>query len=236
LAREFMRTDWDIKAMQRLIMNSMTYRMSSRPNTVALEKDPANFQLWRFPMRRLSAEELRDSIIQLSGLLNPAVGGPSFFPVLDEAVLATSSTKAGKWGNSPEEERNRRSLYITIKRSLKPPELVDFDFGDTDAPCAMRFVTTVPTQALGMLNGRFYNEQATAFAERVEAEAPGGGSEAFVRRALELALTREITPEDIANGMNVIERLQKEHGLDDRIARERFCLVVINLNEFLYLD
>ncbi|MFT4642163.1 MAG: hypothetical protein ACI8T1_005509, partial [Verrucomicrobiales bacterium] len=160
LACEFMEKGWSLKAMHRLIMSSKAYQMSSRGNEMALTKDPQNTYFWRFDMRRLSAEEIRDGMLAITGKLNTKLGGPSFYPTLPQEVLDTSSTGAGKWGKSSPEEEARRSVYITIKRSLKPPELTDFDFADTDAPCAARFVTTVPIQALAMLNSKVVNDHA----------------------------------------------------------------------------
>jgi hypothetical protein len=235
LARTFTDNGWKIKEMQRVLMNSLTYQMASTSDPVALQKDPANQLFWRFPMRRLTAEELRDSMIAVTGKLNTKLGGKSFFPVLDEEVLATSSTKAGKWASSPADELERRSIYIHIKRSLKPPELETFDFADTDGPCAARFVTTVPTQALAMLNSRNVNDQAKKLADRLRAEVKDG-VEAQVRRALELTLTRDIDPAEVARGLELIAELQNKHSLSPDDAFERFCLVALNLNEFVYLD
>ncbi len=235
LATEFVRRGWSVKEMQRLIMSSRTYRMSSAAQPEALAADPANNLFWRFNMRRLSAEEIRDSILAVTGELNLKSGGPSMYPKLDEAVLATSSTKAGKWGNSPPEEQNRRSIYITIKRSLKPPELTAFDFADTDAPCPVRFTTTVPTQALDMLNSRFVNDRAEVLAGRLKAEHPGDLA-AQVRAGLELVTCKEPDAESLAIAKELTDKLQGEHGLDPDTALERFCLVALNLNEFLFLD
>ncbi|MDA0813953.1 MAG: DUF1553 domain-containing protein, partial [Verrucomicrobia bacterium] len=236
LARMFTDNGWKIKEMQRVLMNSLTYQMASTSDDpVALQKDPANQFFWRFPMRRLTAEELRDSMIAVTGKLHTKLGGKSFFPVLDEEVLETSSTKAGKWASSPADELERRSIYIHIKRSLKPPELETFDFADTDSPCAARFVTTVPTQALAMLNSRNVNDQAKKLADRLRAEVKNG-VEDQVRRALELALTRNIDAAEVARGLELIAELQNKHSLSPDAAFERFCLVALNLNEFVYLD
>lgn len=236
LATEFTRGGWSVKAMHRLLMTSLSYQMASTGNAAALEKDPANQLFWRFPMRRLTAEEIRDSMISVTGRLNPRMGGSSFFPLLDEEVLATSSTKAGKWGQSSPDDLERRSIYIHIKRSLKPPELEGFDFADTDAPCAARFVTTVPTQALAMLNSRMVNDQAAKLADRLRREVAGGDVAAQVRRGLELALTRDIAPGEVSRGMELIATLRDTHGLTADQALDRFCLVALNLNEFVYLD
>ncbi|MFT5104618.1 MAG: hypothetical protein ACI9UA_000233 [Pseudoalteromonas tetraodonis] len=235
LASEFVAKGWSIKDMHRLIMSSEAYQMSSAGNTQALAQDPTNGLFWRFNMRRLSAEEIRDSILNLSGNLNLQLGGPSMYPTLDEAVLATSSTKGGKWGKSSPEEQSRRSIYITVKRSLKPPEIESFDFADTDAPCPVRFTTTVPTQALNMLNSRFLNEQAATMAENLR-ERAGGDVAKQVRLGLQTALSRQAQQDEIDHCLTLIEKLKTEHGLDQDKALERLCLLVLNLNEFIYLD
>ena len=235
LATAFMEGEWKIKAMQKLIMTSQVYQMASSPNEAALTKNPDNSLLWRFPMRRLTAEEIRDAMIHVTGKMNTRLGGESFYPVLDDAVLATSSTKAGKWGNSSEDDLERRSVYIHIKRSLKPPELESFDFADTDAPCAMRFVTTVPTQALNMLNSRFVNNQAAKLADRLRSIAPDDVT-SQVTLGLQLALSREANEQEVTLYEQLINDLQENHQLDAEQALDRFCLVALNLNEFIYLD
>ena len=236
LASEFVRRGWSIKELHRLIMTSRTYQMSSAPNHDNLNKDPVNDNFWRFDMRRLSAEEMRDSILSVIGRINLSKGGPSFYPILPDAVLATSSTKGGKWGNSSEDDLFRRSIYIKIKRSLQPPELFDFDFADTDAPCPVRFTTTVPTQALNSLNSQFINDRASDFAGRIVREVgPGTGRKQIVF-AMEQALGR--TPEkwEIEECLKLFNNLRKTGDIDDQNALERFCLLVLNLNEFIYLD
>ena len=120
-------------------------------------------------MRRLRAEEVRDSILAASGNLNvKKMYGPSIYPSIPKEVLAGQSQPGVGWGKSSPEEAARRSIYIHIKRSLAVPILTAFDVPDTDSGCAVRFTTTQPTQALGMLNGEFLNEQATLFAESVK--------------------------------------------------------------------
>ena len=139
------------------------------------------------------------------------------------------------WGASPEDQRNRRSIYITIKRSLKPPTLQDFDFADTDAPCAVRFVTTTPTQALNLLNGPMTNEKALALARRLSDESEGSDA-ALIRRGMELVTNRPATEWDVQRGLQLLESMRKEHDLSSEEARERFCLLLLNLNEFVYID
>src|SRR5262249_40397818 len=144
---------------------------------------------WRFDMRRLSAEELRDAMLAVSGQLNLTAFGPGVFPELSREVLASQSMPGNGWGRSTLEEQNRRSIYIHVKRSLIVPILAEFDFCDTDTSCATRFSTTQPTQALNMLNGDFARQQAARFAARLRAECPADVP-AQIRRGYRLALGR----------------------------------------------
>jgi hypothetical protein len=235
LADDFMANGWKMKRMHKLLMMSEAYQMSSRGQESALASDPQNNHFWRYNMRRLTAEEIRDSILATSGQLNLKPGGPSFYPKLQEAVLATSSTGAGKWGKSTEEEQKRRSVYIVVRRSMVPPMLQEFDFADTDASCAVRFSTTVPLQALTLLNSEFLNNQAAVFADRVRSEA-GNKPEDQVRRALELVYSRPASDKEVAENSKFLADFQAEEKIDASTAFERFCLVALNLNEFVYID
>lgn len=234
LAMEFVRRGWRLKEMHRLIMLSSTYRMSSQGNSEALAKDPENNLFWRFDMRRLSAEEIRDAILATNGRLNLKMHGHGIYPEISAEVLAGQSQPGKGWGKSSPEEQARRSVYIHVKRSLITPMLASFDFPDTDSSCEARFSTTQPTQALGMLNGEFIHQQAQQFAIRLQREC-GDDSRAQVKRAINLALSRPAEEQDIERGMNLIDSL-KQRGLTAEKALETFCLYVLNLNEFVYVD
>jgi mono/diheme cytochrome c family protein len=227
--------DWQLKPLHRLIMASNTYRMSSAGDANALAADPTNDLLWRFDMRRLSAEEIRDATLVTSGQFNPAIYGAGFYPTLSQEVLATQSRPGDGWGQSTPEEQARRSIYIYVKRSLLTPLLTAFDFPDVDASCEARFVTTQPGQALALLHGEFVNEQAGKLAERVKAEV-GAEPRAQVAEAIRLALLRPATEEEIADGIELLDRLTREHGQSPDEALRYWCLTVLNLNEFVYLD
>ncbi len=234
LANELVTGGWKLKRMHKLIMMSNTYQMSSKGREVALAKDPNNDLMWRYDMRRLSAEEIRDSILNLTGQLNLKMGGPSVYTEVPKDVLATASRPDAAWGRSSEEERNRRSVYIYVKRSLREPFLNAFDWADTDNTCDVRFVTTVPTQTLTLLNSKFLNDSAASFAKRLARGADE--AKAQVRQALHLATNRMPTVEEIDDGLRLIHDLKVKAKLDDNQALQRFCLLVLNLNEFLYLD
>ena len=237
LAAELVRRGWSLKAMHRLILSSKTYAMSSAPDSARHAVDPQNQLFWRFNMRRLSAEELRDSLLALSGKLNLSVGGPWVFPPLPAEVLATASRPDQAWPVSKNEaDFYRRSLYVHVKRSLRHHFLAEFDQAETDSPCAARFTTTVPTQALSMLNSKFVNDQAVLFARRLRSGDRLKDVREQIREGLSLVTQREPSDSEVADGVRFFGKMKREFGLDDRQAMERFALLALNLNEFIYLD
>lgn len=235
LAAELVAGDWRIKRMHKLIMMSSAYRMSSRAGEQGLAKDPANDLFWRFDMRRLTGEEVRDSILAVSGELNDKQFGPSVYPKIPKAVLAGQSRPGDGWGGSSREEASRRSIYVHVKRSLVLPILANFDLADTDASCAIRYSTTVPTQSLHMLNGDFINEQAAYFAERLRQEHPDDLA-AKVRRAVRLTAGREPSEQEVAADVQFIQQLAADTAVTEDRALFGYCLMMLNTNEFLYLD
>ncbi|MCI0700780.1 MAG: PSD1 and planctomycete cytochrome C domain-containing protein [Planctomycetia bacterium] len=226
---------WKLKRLHKLIMMSSVYQLSSQADEANLKADPSNALLWRFNMRRLSGEEVRDSILHVSGSLNLKQFGPSTYPKIPKEVLAGQSVPGQGWPTSPPEEANRRSVYAHVKRSLRVPILVGFDQPDPDSSCPVRYVTTVPTQSLGLLNGEFANEQAAAFAKRLQKEVPNNLS-AQVTRAIRLTTGRVPTAEEVKQDVAFIERLKDKHKLDDAKALTQYCLLCLNANEFVYLD
>jgi mono/diheme cytochrome c family protein len=239
LAAELVAGGWRLKPLHKTILMSRAFRASSEAVPEALARDPLNDACWRFDMRRLAAEEIRDSIHVASGTFNPKMFGPSVYPAMPQAVLATQSQPGKGWGSSSPEEQARRSIYIHVKRSLLTPLLADYDLADPDASCPVRFTTTQPTQALGMMNGEFLHAQARAFAERVRREAGGTNADqttAMVRRALEVALVRAASDAEVAGGVALVDDLETKDGVGPGRAFELYCLMLLNLNEFAYLD
>jgi len=235
LANELVAGGWKLKRIHKLIMMSNTYRMSSSASEIALTRDPNNDLMWRHDMRRLSAEEIRDSILNVTGQLNLKMGGPSIYTEVPRDVLATASRPGAAWGKSSEEDRNRRSVYIFVKRSLNEPFLSAFDWADTDNTCDVRFVTTVPTQTLTLLNSKFLNDSAESLANRLVKATPGD-ARAQVTAALQLTTNRKPTAREVDDGLELIQSLKAKTELDGNLAMQRFCLLALNLNEFLYLD
>lgn len=236
LAAEFVDNGQSVKSLIRQMVLSETWKMSSAPNDAALAADPLNDNLWRFDMRRLRAEEIRDSILAANGSLNlDSMYGPSIYPIIPEAVLAGQSRPGSGWGNSSEDDRRRRSIYIHIKRSLTVPLLAAFDVADTDFTCPVRFSTTQPTQALGMLNSDFLNQQARIFAQEL-AEHADWSQQDKVAVVLQRVLQRPPTPQEVERGHMLVNSLQAEFEQDAATAMKNFCLLALNLNEFIYLD
>lgn len=234
LALRFIDGGWKLKAMHRLIMTSQAYQMSSVVRDEGTASDPDNDLFWRFDPRRLSAEEVRDSILAANGSLNRQVYGPSFYPTLSQEVLAGQSRPGSGWGDSSEADQNRRSVYIHVKRSLLTPLLTVFDFPDPDLTCEERFATLQPGQALSLLNSDFVHEQAARLASSIDADTID--DEAVVRRSISAALSRRASPEEIESGIKLIRTLQEKHQVDRRRAVELYCLTVMNWNEFLFVD
>ncbi|TWT29887.1 PSD1 and planctomycete cytochrome C domain-containing protein [Blastopirellula retiformator] len=235
LALEFVDSGWSMKKMHKLIMMSHTYQMSSAGTAEGLAKDPANDLMWRHDMRRLSAEEIYDSLLVANGTFNDKMYGPSYYPKVSDEVKAGQSQPGSGWHDSSEEERDRRAIYIFVKRSLIPPMLANYDFPETDALCPERFATTQPAQALGMLNGAFLNEQAKEFGDVLRKVAPGDVRQQ-VALSIEKGLGRAATEADIQSGEQLIAKLKEKHSLSDDRALDLYCLMVLNLNEFIFID
>lgn len=167
LAAEFVDSGWDIKRLQRLIINSATYRQSSRDDGRYRDRDPANRFLSRAPRFRLSAEEIRDASLFVSGLLDPSVGGPSVMPTQPEGYL---SSIGKRWNESSGPARHRRGLYTFWRRTMLYPTFQIFDAPSREFCSVDRPRTNTPLQALVTLNDPAFVEAGRAFGERVYLE------------------------------------------------------------------
>jgi hypothetical protein len=239
LATEFVREGWSIKKIHRLILTSSTYQMSSSFYRAAnAEKDPQDIYLWRFPMRRLEGEVIRDIVLSTSGQLNLEAGGPPFFPAIPKAAREEAA-RVGKWILTKEEPATwKRSVYSYWKRARKAPMFEVFDEPDTMQTCERRSVTTVPTQALTLLNDEFVLLQSRYFAERVR-RAAGAEPVEEVRQAYRIALSREPSAKEMAESRRFLEQQRAHHaGKPDPVlaALTDLCNVMANLNEFVYVQ
>jgi hypothetical protein len=246
LATEFVRSGWSLKQLHRLIVTSKTYQASSEWNSQAASVDPENTLLWRWKPRRLEAEAIRDATLAVSGDLNLQAGGPSIYPQVPQTVLASQSRPGDGWGKSDEKQAARRSVYIFVKRSLALPELEVLDTPDTTSSCEQRPISTTGPQALTFLNGEFANQQARHFAQRLANHA-GPSAKEQIEKAFELALSRPPDKRELkaATDFLDVQRRQIEADSKDKgsassdsgkRALEAFCLVLLNANEFFFLN
>jgi Protein of unknown function (DUF1553)/Protein of unknown function (DUF1549) len=223
MAVELMANHWSLKQITRLMMMSSAYQMESAFDDAADAKaDPENLYLWRFRPQRLDAEIVRDSMLTAGGNINLAIGGEPIFPYLPKDILA--GQYRGKWANTPEGPAAwRRGVYVYRRRSLPYPMFDTFDHPDMNVTAGARHVSTVPTQALTLLNNPFVLSQADFLAARVKQE--GSDPESQVKAAYRIALARPATAQEIRIGADLITSQ----------SLASFTHVVLNLDEFVYM-
>lgn len=231
LAGRFVDSKWSVKAMHRLILNSATYRQSSQHHDPKAETaDTENVLLWRFRSRRLEAEAVRDSVLAVSGRLNPEQFGLPIFPPLPEGLAEEVKYDDSKWATQDGPEGRKRSIYIYQQRTMTMPFMQTFDSVVCDASRDRRQSSVTPLQALAMYNGRFANEEATHLAARVRKEA-GDSAATQIQLAFKTALGREPAADES-------ERMQAL--MDSSVAGSdplaRVCRVLLNANEFVYVE
>jgi hypothetical protein len=221
LARQVHRHGWRLKPLHRLVVTSQTYRQTSVGRSAAVRIDADSRYLWRFPPRRLSSEELRDSMLAVAGQLNTNMGGPGFrlYRYLQDNVA--TYLPLDEHGS----ETYRRAVYHQNARASLVDLMTEFDGPDCAFAAPRRASTTTPLQALTLLNHRFTLDMAERLSERLKAEA-GPTTDGQVQRAFQLACARPPVAEEV----DAATRLVDAHGLP------AFCRALLNSNEFLYLD
>ncbi len=255
LANRFVDNGWSIKKLHRLIMTSNTYRMSKEWNPAYGVEDPENRLFWRVPYRRLEVEAIRDSMLAVSGRLNPQVYGPSMYPYVPPAALEGSSDPDKIWKPFDEQDASRRTIYAFVKRSMIVPMLEVLDLCDTTKSSAKRINTAVATQALTLFNGEFVNRQARHLAERLMREV-GPDPRDQIDRAYRLAFARPPTEDEQKSLLSFLRdeaaRPAKEPSTTadssfsaattpplqeaEKHALIQLCRVILNMNEFVYAD
>ncbi len=238
LATEFIRSDWSIKHIHKLILESATYRQSSH-RTDAHATDPDASLISRFPMRRHDAEVIRDRILQASGSINLEMGGPGIHPYIDEEIIGTGTTR--KWPHVKHEntEHWRRSVYIFVRRSVPFPLLEGFDAPVTTSSCSRRITTTVPTQALQLLNSQFTNQQSLKMAQLL-IRTHGENRQDLIRHAYGRVLGRRPDTNELQLSIEYLQDAETLHNTtaQDNLlyALQDLCHVLINLNEFVFMQ
>ena len=220
LANQLQRNGWKLKPLHRLIMTSQAYQQSSSWNEATAREDGDSRLLWRFPTRRLSAEEVRDTLLSVVGKMDFKMGGPGF--KLYEYQQDNVATYVPLDVHGP--ETYRRAVYHHNARAARVDVMTDFDCPDPAFSEPRRASTTTPLQALTLMNHSFSLDMAHAFAQRLESDAKNKPTQ--VQRAFSLAYAREASADEIQAGVKLIEA----HGL------RAFCRVLLNSNELINLN
>jgi hypothetical protein len=229
LAAEFMGQGWSVKAMDRLIVTSSTYRQASAPDQAKSQIDPQNRLFWRMNRKRFDAEMVRDAALSVSGTLSPEAGGrPVKIPIEPEVynLIFTEYERDGLWPVNPDRNvQNRRGIYLYNKRSVRLPLFTAFDQPDAITSCPVRPVSTHALQALSLFNSSFMQEVSQAFAARLETTC-GSNRACQINSAWLLALSRKPRP---GENQLAVKFFKSGGTLPD------FCLALFNRNEFLYV-
>ncbi|MCP4169476.1 MAG: DUF1553 domain-containing protein [Fuerstiella sp.] len=221
LADEFRRTQ-SFKHLHRLIVNSATYRQASTRDEANALIDSDNQYLWRMNRRRLSAEELRDSVLSVSGKLDLKMGGPGFYLFALEKTAHSPHFEYHKF-DPDDTASHRRSVYRFIARSQPDPFMTMLDCADSSQSTPRRTETLTSLQALSLLNNNFNLAMARHFANRVESESKGTSAST---RAFELVTGRPPTVSERER----LDSYRRQFGLAN------LCRVLFNTSEFVYLD
>ncbi len=213
LATELIRQGWSVKAIQRLIVTSATYRQSSVITPDLLERDPNDKLLTRAPRLRVDAETVRDVALSAGGILSGKMGGPSVFPPQPSGIwtmIASNDT----WVESKDEDRYRRGLYTFARRTAPYPSMTAFDSTSRELICTRRARTDTPLQALTTLNDPQFVEAAVGVAARMLRE--GGKTDADrIAYGFLLCLGRHATQPEVATVLDLINAERKDYAGND---------------------
>jgi mono/diheme cytochrome c family protein len=241
LALRFVRKGWSIKHLHRLIMNSRTYRQSSRVSDEALRQDPENRLLSRMSLRRVDAEALRDSLLLVSGKLENTPGGIPDPVTVNRSGLVTANPTAG--------QGYRRSVYLQYRRTAMPTMMDTFDYPQMGPNCVRRPTSTVSPQALMLMNNGRVRQLAGEFARRVREElrsrgvgntAEPAGADAVVELVYKMALSRRPTQRERELSTAALAEMRTGWDTDAAPAADRaletFCHTILNSAAFLFVD
>jgi hypothetical protein len=223
LAREFIREGWSTKKLVRRLVLSQTFRRSGLVTDAARERDPENRLLHHYATRRLEAEAIRDSLLAISGRLDPQLYGRPVLP------FRSAEDGAKRLFSGPPDGHGRRSIYLQMSIMDPPKFLVGFNLPDLKLPAGRRDVTNVPSQALIMLNDPFVNEMAKCWAAGLLKDKDLN-REDRVRQMFAQALARAPNAAELKRWIDALQ----DFGGDTPDAWERLAHALFNTKEFLY--
>ena len=220
LATEFVRTGWDVKQLQRLILTSATYRQTSKASPQLRARDPENRLLARGPRFRVDAEVVRDMALAIGGLLNERRGGKAVKPYEPSGLWeAVSFNNSQKYVPDKDDNQYRRSLYTYWKRQSPPPNMMLFDAPTREYCVVRRPRTNTPLQALALMNDLQFVESSRAFAQRTLTD--GGKSVGDrIGYAFRLATSRKPGADEVKVLKEVLEQQLAEFGRDQAAAEK----------------
>ena len=231
LSWHFIESGWSIKALQRSIVLSSTYRMSSEADPRAAEVDGENLLLQHMPVRRLEAESIRDSVLAVTGTLNRTLYGPSITPFISPYQDGRGKPKSG-----PLDGAGRRSIYVKVQRNFINPLFLAFDYPVPVMTRGRRTVSTVPSQALMLMNNEFVARQTEKWADREIAASPEWNER--IESMFLRAFGRPVEPSEINDSRGFVEKqleLYRSADPDDYRAWADLGHVLINSKEFIFI-
>jgi Protein of unknown function (DUF1549)/Protein of unknown function (DUF1553)/Planctomycete cytochrome C len=229
LASRFVSGGWSVKKMQRLIMLSSAYQMSSDTDEKTLAADPENNLISRFNRQRLDVEEIRDGMLAIDGTLDSTMGG-----TLQSGFGTDGENSSGRLSLNPETVK-RRTVYLPLRRSNLPTLLNLYDFGDATTVTGKRALTNVAPQALFMMNSEFVTERAKNVVKTLM-DDPKYSNRQRVEEMYIKALNRKPAPEEIDSAFTYMDRYKEKFHTDDVAAWQSFFHILLTSNEFIYLD
>ncbi|MFN3651693.1 MAG: PSD1 and planctomycete cytochrome C domain-containing protein [Armatimonadota bacterium] len=232
LTSEFVRKGWSMKEMHRMMLLSSAYQMSSAPAPGAEAKDPANKLVSRMPVRRLEAEAIRDAVLAVSGRLDRTLYGPSVLPFLTPFMEGRGRPAS----SGPLDGDGRRSLYISVRRNFLTPMFLAFDYPIPFNTMGRRSVSTVPAQALVLMNNPLVVEQTGVWAKRLLA-MPELTPEQRVERMYLEAFGRAPTAEERGDALAFVAAQAGQYEKEGELrAWSDLCHVLINVKEFIFVN
>jgi hypothetical protein len=234
LAAELMKSGWSIKHLQRLLVTSAAYRMSSRePDARSKVIDPENRLVHRASVKRLEAEAIRDAILAVSGRLDERLEGRGVRVHLDDFMTGRGRPSV----SGPLDGAGRRSIYLEVRRNFLPPLFLAFDFPIPATAAGRRAQSNVPAQALSLLNDPFVAQQARAWAKQIRGErAANADIDALLNRLYETAYARLPTADERALATEFLRPSKGNGAAEDEEAWAGLCHVLLNVKEFLYVN
>jgi hypothetical protein len=234
LAAELIKSGWSIKHLQRLLVTSAAYRMSSHePDARSKVIDPENRLVHRAMVKRLEAEAIRDSILAVSGRLDERLEGPGIRVHLDDFMTGRGRPPV----SGPLDGAGRRSIFLEVRRNFLPPLFLAFDFPIPATAAGRRAQSNVPAQALSLLNDPFVAQQADASAKRILGHAKDNPDvDARLNRLYETAFARLPTADERALAKEFLRPSKGNGGVESEEAWAGLCHVLLNVKEFLYVN